>query len=549
MSKKAVNFEHSKQFNKNFLNFFNQNKTSLLMMCVSLLLLALFNAFWLRQNYIEQQTNLQKDINNSFEKTIDAMQDSLITRQVAEAMKIQKSAKPFIKNHLKETKQSVFLFKPRKTSHNLEKDSVRLESVSVFTNNKKDIADSARRNILQTLLKSFKQDSSNGKIKIEIRLDSSFSKNNNRGNKTMMIASVKEDSVRKIKSVAMTSFLKPSKQENIVINFKRETLKLKEIQSKFQAKLISQQIILPFNIFASQKEKALNPNQIGTNVNADLVTYQAVFDNFQWFLTKKIIPQILFSFFLIAITTLSFLLIFRNLQQQRRLTELKNDFVSNVTHELKTPISTVSVAIEALSNFNVLQNPAQTKEYLEISKNELNRLTILVDKVLKMSIFEQKDLELKTEIINFKVLVENVLATMKLQFEKYNAQIDFDFVGSNFSLEGDVIHLTNVIYNLLENALKYSPKPMISIRLAEENQQILLEIKDNGIGISEEYLPKIFDKFFRVPTGDIHNTKGYGLGLSYVKSVVEKHKGSIEVISKIGEGSCFLVRFNQGYVR
>jgi two-component system, OmpR family, phosphate regulon sensor histidine kinase PhoR len=215
--------------------------------------------------------------------------------------------------------------------------------------------------------------------------------------------------------------------------------------------------------------------------------------------------------------------------------------VSNVTHELKTPISTVSVAIEALSNFNVLQNPAQTKEYLEISKNELNRLTILVDKVLKMSIFEQKDLALKTEPINFKSLIENVLATMKLQFEKYHAQVDFDFTGNHFSLEGDAIHLTNVVYNLLENALKYSSEPIISIRLAEENQSICLKIQDNGIGISEEYLPKIFDKFFRVPTGNVHNTKGYGLGLSYVKSVVEKHKGTIAVTSKTGTGSCFII--------
>ena len=277
-------------------------------------------------------------------------------------------------------------------------------------------------------------------------------------------------------------------------------MKIKEIKENYQSKLKKQQINLSFSLTVNAKERNIESSEISAKATSGLLTYQAIFDDYQWFLTKKIIPQTSFSFFLIAITTLSFLLIFRSLQQQRRLTELKNDFVSNVTHELKTPIATVSVAIEALSNFNVLQNPAQTKEYLEISKNELNRLTILVDKVLKMSIFEQKDLALKVEIIDFKALVENVLATMKLQFEKYQADIDYDFVGTNFSLEGDAIHLTNVIYNLLENALKYSPEPIISIRLTEENHKIKLSIQDNGIGISEAYLPKIFDKFFRVPT-------------------------------------------------
>lgn len=524
------------------LKFFSQNKTSLLLMCVSVLLLTLFNIFWLRQNYREQQSNLQKDVSNIFEKTIASMQDSLIKKQVDEAMKAQKGVKIKKKQLFVTSKDNNRVFvNVKKEKPMFKRDSIHLESLSVFSSTKNKTNDSMGRSILQSMIKSFRLDSNNSSIKIEIHLDSSYRRNINIPERVMLMSTIKNDVLKEKKRTLVQTTNHDIKADNFVIKLVSDSLKKKEVQQKYQAKLQKQLINLPFVLLVNSKEKNIESSKITAKTTLGLLTYQAFFDGYEWFLTKKIISQILFSFFLIAITTLSFLLIFRNLQQQRRLTELKNDFVSNVTHELKTPISTVSVAIEALSNFNVLQNPAQTKEYLEISKNELNRLTILVDKVLKMSIFEQKDLALKIEMVDFKTLVENVLATMKLQFEKYHAKIDYDFVGNHFMLEGDVIHLTNVVYNLLENALKYSTEPMISIRLTEENQQIKLEIKDNGIGISEEYLPKIFDKFFRVPTGDVHNIKGYGLGLSYVKSVVEKHNGKIEVSSKIYNGSCFII--------
>jgi signal transduction histidine kinase len=269
-------------------------------------------------------------------------------------------------------------------------------------------------------------------------------------------------------------------------------------------------------------------------------TYAAIFPNYQGYLVKKIIPQSLFSIFLFAITGLAFGVIYRNLQQQRRLTELKNDFISNVTHELKTPIATVSVAIEALQNFGVAQNPKLTEEYLEISKNELNRLTLLVDKVLKMTTFEQQGLNLILESVNVADLVPQVLSSLKLQFEKYRAEVSFNLTGQGFIISADKIHLTNVIFNLLDNALKYSEnKPEIRIELQESESEIQLSIGDKGIGIPPEYQDKIFEKFFRVPMGNRHNVKGYGLGLNYVASVIKQHSGKIEVQSKMNEGSIF----------
>ncbi len=260
--------------------------------------------------------------------------------------------------------------------------------------------------------------------------------------------------------------------------------------------------------------------------------YVAELSNYNGYIFKKILPELGFSLGLFSIVSLAFFTVFKNLQAQRRLTELKNDFIQNVTHELKTPIATVGVAIEALRNFDAMKDPARTEEYLDISKSELNRLSLLVDKVLRMSLFEKTAPVLHLETVDFQAIVNEVLASMKLQFENQNAQVSFEANGDDFRVNGDRLHLTSVVYNLLDNALKYSPgPPEIAVRLFCEAKEIKLEVADKGIGIAPEHQQRIFEKFYRVPTGNVHNAKGHGLGLSYVASVVQQHGGRIEVES------------------
>lgn len=532
------------------------------MIGVSLLVLTLFNIFWLRQNYIEQKKNLQKDITNNFEKTVSTMQDSIIKRRVDSSFKIT-SKRPVIKEFAatKKTKPE----KKADTNANVSamrgifisrrlppipNDSLKGKTITLYANSKFDFVDSVGKDMLAKMLQSIRVDSNRSHVRIQLKADSSTHTDGQpkRPRQIMLVSDMRFDAVVKDDRKEFNHLYirrgtkKKETPQNIIINLVADTLKPKEIKQKYQARLLKQQITVPFEVVVTKASQIDTSAKLRAQVPFDGIVYQARFQEPDWFLLRKIVPQILFSIFLITITSLSFWLIYRNLQQQRRLTALKNDFVSNITHELKTPISTVSVAIEALSNFNVLQNPTQTKEYLEISKNELNRLSILVDKVLKMSVFEQKELLLNTDNINFRSLVESVLATMKLQFEKCQAHVNFDLLGKTFTIIGDSIHLTNVVYNLLENALKYSKEPEINVVLQENEESLLLSIEDNGMGISEEFLPKIFDKFFRVPTGNVHNIKGYGLGLSYVKNVVEKHNGTIEVNSKIGEGSTFILK-------
>jgi len=303
-------------------------------------------------------------------------------------------------------------------------------------------------------------------------------------------------------------------------------------------------ISLPFEVLALSPSDSLPPG-IHSRVYYDFPSNQMLLLNlpvYRAWLLQQITPQILFSLLLFSGIALAFFLIYQSLLRQQRLTRLKNDFISNVTHELKTPITTVGVALEALSNFQVLEEPAKTQEYLQISRHELDRLAILVDRVLKMALFEQGEPELKMEPLDMKELIQGILNSMKLQFERLTAQVNFQSFGSNFSTQGDRIHLTSVVYNLIDNALKYSNgRPEIRIDLEANGRQLKLSVQDQGMGIAREYQQKIFDKFFRIPAGDRHDIKGHGLGLSYVFSVVRKHQGSITVESEPGKGSCFTI--------
>lgn len=341
----------------------------------------------------------------------------------------------------------------------------------------------------------------------------------------------------------------------------QDSVTVKEIDVKFRQVLVREGIGTPFNITVTPLEK--NKDILYHDTVDDQVilgfsnprSYKLLLGNTFWLTARRLGPQVLFSLVLVGVTILSFLLLYRNLRQQQKLTILKNDFISNITHELKTPIATVSVAVEALKEFDALKDPVRTKEYLEISTHELQRLSLLVDKVLKLSLFERQEIELKKDDFDMKVLIEEVMTSMRLQFEKHQASVSLSAEPAGpvtkhtqFRLRADKLHFTSVIFNLLDNALKYSrSNPKVLIDLHEERDFLQLNVTDNGIGIPADYTDRIFEKFFRVPTGDHHNVKGYGLGLSYVAYVVQRHGGEISVRSKEGYGSHFTIKIPRGY--
>ncbi len=276
-------------------------------------------------------------------------------------------------------------------------------------------------------------------------------------------------------------------------------------------------------------------------VRVDPVTrYSAILHDFRPSLLKEILPQILFAIFLSVVTILAFIFMYRSIRAQERLMQLKNDFISNITHELKTPIATVSVALEALDGFRGKDNPQVTKEYLDIARYELDRLAQLTDKVLTTSLFDEEGIALEFHPTDIGTMIGQILSTLKPVLEKAGAQVQVTREGNDFVVQGNEFHLSHVIHNLIDNALKYSAhSPSILIHLHDQGDHVRIVVQDQGNGIPEEFQKKVFEKFFRVPTGDIHNTKGYGLGLNYVWTVVKQHGGQVDLKSKPGEGSTF----------
>lgn len=320
----------------------------------------------------------------------------------------------------------------------------------------------------------------------------------------------------------------------------KDSITIKEIDSAFSARLKEDNVNVGFGVTKLTPAERDEPHTVVIGFSKPIV-YQLELENLLPYMLDKLKMPIFFSLLLIGLTVLSFILLYRNMRKQQRLAELKNEFISNITHELKTPIATVGVAIEALKNFNAIQDPERTREYLDISQNELLRLNLLVDKVLKLSMFEKKEVELKYEIVNLEDIAKEVISSMKLQIEKHRAQVELHCNGSA-TIQADRLHLLSVVFNLVDNALKYGKNsPKILINIEEKEHNIEMKISDNGIGISPEYQSKVFDKFFRVPHGDTHNAKGYGLGLSYVAHVINKHKGTITVSSVLNEGTTFTI--------
>ncbi len=323
----------------------------------------------------------------------------------------------------------------------------------------------------------------------------------------------------------------------------QDSLKIADITTAYKKVMDEEKLMIPFSITRIDNL----PDSVRFHFNevrvgfTNPITYRLELGNTFSFISNKLTIPFLFSLFLIAFTIMAFLMLYRNMIRQHRLAELKNEFISNVTHELKTPIATVAVAIEALKNFNAMNNPERTKEYLDISSNELNRLSLLVDKVLKLSMYENQELELTFEKFDMKELVDEVADSMRLQLEKQNTKLTITTAGDT-SLHADRLNMLSVVYNLMDNALKYSKDhASIDVQLLGVNGQVELTVSDTGIGIAPEYTNKVFEKFFRVPNGNTHNAKGYGLGLSYVSHIVEQHKGKVKVESKQGSGSRFVV--------
>ncbi|WP_316811614.1 HAMP domain-containing sensor histidine kinase [Pedobacter heparinus] len=246
------------------------------------------------------------------------------------------------------------------------------------------------------------------------------------------------------------------------------------------------------------------------------------------------------SILLILFTTTSFIFILVTIFKQRKLSLAKSDFINNMTHELKTPLATVSVAIEAMRNFGAWDNQDKARQYLSISRNELDHLSKLIELILQQSIVESHKMEITAKYTHVNGMIRKVIQNYTLS----NEQVDIiqNYADHIPPILLDPLHMSNVLRNLIDNAIKYSDvQKKISISSKFQNQNWILAVGDNGIGIPKIYQKDIFERFFRVPRGEINPVKGFGLGLSYIKQVVDLHHGNITLQSSENQGSTFTI--------
>ena len=259
---------------------------------------------------------------------------------------------------------------------------------------------------------------------------------------------------------------------------------------------------------------------------------------------RFMIPSFIFTFILLVTFVCTIILAFR----QKKLTEMKNDFINNMTHEFKTPISTISLAAQMLNDSAVLKSPAMLSHISTVINDETKRLRFQVEKVLQMSMFDRQKATLRLQAVDANVLIANITSTFKLKVEKYGGKIDAILDAEESTVNVDEMHFTNVVFNLLDNAVKYRREDVplqLTVSTCNVNlhgeERISVTVADNGIGMKREDLKKIFEKFYRVSTGNRHDVKGFGLGLAYVKKIVGELGGEITVDSELNVGTKFTI--------
>ena len=350
-----------------------------------------------------------------------------------------------------------------------------------------------------------------------------------------------------IKSQSIVDRVNPHQLNNIL----KEELQNNGITTRFNLGIFSgNKLVLKEKgvkeelFFNSPYVSRLFPNDFFYNQDR----FSLIFPKEKGFLLKSISGVISLSSIFILTIVITFWITFATVVRQKKVAVIKNDFINNMTHELKTPISTISLACEVLNDNDIPKTGERISHYVNVINDENKRLGTLVQNVLQSAVLDKGDFKLKLVDLNLHDIIYNVVDRAKVRLDKRKGIINLNLSTQSLTVSADRIHITNVISNLIDNAIKYSPEqPNIEITSENIESGVLVSVKDEGIGIKKDNLVKIFDKLYRVPTGNIHDVKGFGLGLSYVKAVVEKHQGSVKVKSNFGKGSMFsiYIPFNQ----
>lgn len=528
-----------------------QNTTALVLMVASVLLLATSQYFWLRSEYKEHRRAFYSNSDLLFKETVRAIEDSLVSKMVAHEL-FQKQEQP----------EPAKVRKITVTRPERGPSYIRMEGVvdtlihresRVYQISAKDSADAeilSDSGVLRLIIRSRNQEDTLNRLKRVIsqlpRMTFQAPEPEEKSpRRRFHFQSAPLDSVQARFSarardmgykLTFTVRKDSIKQDTTLQGFRRNIRTYSQLQRRLMTARDSTVI---------NGVHVLNPESITSFSIMPTVLFKAYPEDLDGYLRAKLKTNILFSVFLLIVTVLTFWVIYRNLRKQERLNTLKNDLISNITHELKTPLATLSVALEALQQFGAQANPQTTKEYLEISQNEVSRLSLMVDNILKASLLEKQGVTLYPTNLDMEVLGRGLVRAWQPRFAQLGGNLVLDVRGGDFEVEADEVQVTSIMNNLFDNALKYADgPPSVTVTLEADLNVISVKVADKGIGIPKEYQAQVFEKFFRVPTGDHHNVKGYGLGLNYVRHIMDLHQGLVTLESG-SEGTTFILTFRR----
>ncbi|KAB2867831.1 MAG: HAMP domain-containing histidine kinase [Bacteroidales bacterium] len=483
------------------------------LMIFSQVLIAAFVIYWITERYRYEMNELRKDLTREFELSEQKMLDTMIRARMINPI-LHGNSISASKIALINAQNSKSVIKVTKTSNGdtTENDSIKFKFDIKFdsSNTDKQTDSIGNKSTLHIVRKNPKSE----RLLIEgVKVFMSFVNDSTYG-----------------ETSTTTAF--------------DEALDTSILKSNFSEKLLLQKL-KPIWITKTDSD-SLNIQKTKIILYSDMLNGKVGvgIENYTLFLLKKLAPNIFFGLLLLLTTGTAFIISFINLRKQHQLNKIRDEFFGNITHELKTPVATVKVALEALNKFNIKENPEKSSEYIKIASLELDRLDFLIQKVLTSSIYESSSTVANFENVNLDDILSDVIKTMQIRFESENATVTKESIGTDFNIFADRVHIQGVIINLLDNSLKYTNgNPTIHINLISLEKTIILSVSDSGIGIPEEYHGRIFEKFFRVPSNNKHNVKGHGLGLNYVGMVMKQHNGTISVKNNPTRGCTFTLRF------
>lgn len=495
-----------------------------------LLSILLFN--WLRSEYKTEKSKLKADLVRNFNEAEQNAQDSVLFRNLINP----------VFQEIKVKSSSSFSYK--------------FSNSKVVTEN------------VQPGKKIIVLSDDNGQNKTQIIENSVISKDRKSLNKTVFVSSFNNDTTQKSGGLVAEIKMPENPDEKFFADTTILINGMKLLLDKFSdSPDLETKISFPFDSLMIEKlfnEKVAGiskkletkwrfDQKLDTNSKKIIIASSSPFYNYSveilnanYFIFQQILPEILFALTILVSISLAFLFVFGSLRKQMQLSELREDLINNITHELKTPVSTVKVALETMRNYNVLNDRTKTEDYLNMANLEMIRLEMLINSVLNNSLLEENKLQLNFKTENLSEIIEGAINTLQLKIEQKGAKIFFKRPEKEIFYSIDQLHFQGVLINLIDNSLKYAEKePRIEIKLANFDSYYLLSVSDNGTGIPEDYKTKVFEKFFRIPKGNVHNVKGHGLGLNYAQKIVSLHKGKIWVENNENKGCTFFIQLKK----